>query len=94
MSVPISASRKCDTAMYVVDQERVKIIIGANILTLLMTFHPNSVLFPGDYLSVSSGYYPVLVEVPRSTAERSIRLALGLGLGQRVRLRHVHRLMR
>ena len=27
-------------------------------------------LFPGDYLSVISCYYQVLVEVPRSTAVR------------------------
>ena len=55
-----------------------------------------SPVIPGDYLSVISCYYQVLVEVPRPTTARGIRLGLGLslGLGLRVRLRHIHRLMR
>ena len=37
---------------------------------------PDSLLFPGDYLSMNSCYYQVLVEVPRPTTARGIRLGL------------------
>ena len=59
--------------------------------------HSVHMLIQGDYLSLMSCYYQVLVEVPRPTAARGIWLGLGLGLsiglGLRVWLRHVHRLM-
>ena len=55
---------------------------------------PGSSVIPGGLLE----YDQVLVEVPRSSAAKGIRLGIGLGLsvvlGLRVRLRHIHRLVR
>ena len=44
------------------------IIIHCKVLLPGMQCEPTYVLFPGDYLSVISCYYQVLVEVPPTTA--------------------------
>ena len=50
--------------------------------------HQVHMLFPGDYLSMISCYYQVLIEVPRPTVARGIRLGLWVGIGLGLSLVH------